>query len=82
MNADDEAKVDCIQAQADKLIQDSSPELLGAVGLPQFMLYAQRGFHLKRGAMAECGLKETLARGPPPCFSCGCITLSCLTLQY
>ena len=65
MNVDNKAKVHCILVQADKLVQDSSPELLGAVGLPQFTLYAQRGFHLKRGAMAECGSKETLARGPP-----------------
>ena len=53
MNIDDKAEGDRILAQADILVQDSSSELLGAVGLPEFMLYARRGFHPERGAMAE-----------------------------
>ena len=64
MNIDDKAEVDRILAQADILVPDSSPELLGAVGLPQFTLYAYRRFHPESGATAECGSKMTLARGP------------------
>ena len=64
MNINDEAEVDRILAQVDILVPGSSPELLGAVGLPQFTLYAQRRFGPERGATAECGSKETLARGP------------------
>ena len=63
MNIDDEVKVDHILAQADKLVPDSSPELLGAVGLPQFALYAQKRWHPKRGVTAECGSEGTLSRG-------------------
>ena len=64
MNVNNEAEVDCILVQADILVPESSPELLGAVGLPQFTLYAQGGWHPAKGAMAECGSKGTLARGP------------------
>ena len=68
MNVDDEAKVDCILAQADILadilVPDSSPELLGAVRLPQFMLYAYRRFHPESGALPSADQKGTLARGP------------------
>ena len=67
MNVDDKVKVDHILAQADVpvLIQDSSPELLGAVGLPQFTEYVRKERrHPKRGTLAECGSEGTLARGP------------------
>ena len=60
MNIDDKVKVDRILAQADILVPDSSPELLGAVGLSQYTLYAQRGWHSERGLiMAERQLEET-----------------------
>ena len=62
MNIDNEAEVDLILEEAYILVPDSSPKLLGAVGLLQFTLYAQRGLHPERGATAKCGLKETLAR--------------------
>ena len=42
MNVDDGVEVDCILVQADTLVQDSSLDLLGAVRLPQYMVYAQR----------------------------------------
>ena len=54
MNVDDEVEVDRILAQTDILVPGSSPELLGAVGLPQYTLYAQRGWHSKRRETAEC----------------------------
>ena len=50
MNVDDEAEVDCILAQADILIPDFSPEKLVAVGLPEFMLYTQRGWQQRLSA--------------------------------
>ena len=49
MNVVDEAEVDRILVQVDLLVPDSSPELLGAVGLWQFMLYVQGGWYPKRG---------------------------------
>ena len=64
MNVDSETEVNCILPQADILVPDSSPELLGAVGLPQYTLYVQKGWHLERGAMAKWGLDETLSKGP------------------
>ena len=48
MNVDDEDEVDCILAQADILVPDSSPEKMGTAGLPQFTLYAQKGWHAPR----------------------------------
>ena len=50
INVDDEAEVDHTLAQANIFASDSPPELLGGdrVGLPQFMLYAQRGWHLAK----------------------------------
>ena len=54
--------MNCIMAQDDILGPDSSPELLGAVSLPQFVLYAQRGWQAERGALAKSRLKGTLAR--------------------
>ena len=57
--------MDHILAQADLLIPDCSPELLGAVGLPQYMPYEQRGWHIEKGPMAECRPEETFpCRGP------------------
>ena len=64
MNIDDEAEVDLILVKAYILVPDSSPKLLGAIGLQRFTLYAQRGWHPERGGTAKSGLKETLARGP------------------
>ena len=43
MNVEDE--VDCILAQADIFVPDSSPEKMGTAVLPQFTLYAQKGWH-------------------------------------
>ena len=45
MNVDDEDEVDRILVQADILVPDFSLEEMGTVGLPQFMLYAQKGWH-------------------------------------
>ena len=42
MNVDDEVEVDQALLQADILVPDSLPQLLGAVGLPQYTLYVQR----------------------------------------
>ena len=64
MNVSNEIEVGRILVQADILVPDSSPKLLGAVGLPQFTLYVQRGWHPERGATAECELEGTLARDP------------------
>ena len=63
MNVGDEAKVDRILAQADTFIQESSPELWGAVqaGPLQFTLFEQKGWHPDREATAECP-------GPFPVF--------------
>ena len=84
MNVNDEAEVDCILAQADILVPDSLPNLLGAVGLSQCTLYMQRGWSLARGATAKCRLEGTLP-GAPPClthsYGSGCIMLSHLTLH-
>ena len=64
MNVDDEVEVDRILAQTNLLVPDSLTEVLGAVGLPQYTLYAKRGWHPERGATAECGLEvEALSRG-------------------
>ena len=43
MNVDDEVEEDCILAQIDMLVPDSSTEVLGAVILPQYMQYGKRG---------------------------------------
>ena len=40
-----------ILAQNDILVPDSLTEVLGAIGLPQYKLYAKRGWHPERGAM-------------------------------
>ena len=65
-NVDNEAEVDRILVQADILVPDSPPELLGAVGLSHFVLYMyiymQGGWHRERGATEECGPEGTLAR--------------------
>ena len=69
MNVDNKAKVDHIllQVGAGIHVPDSSPELLKAVGLPQFTLYVQMGLHLERGAMDKCGSTWTFP-GVPPCL--------------
>ena len=64
MNVDNEDKGGCILLQTDILVPDSLTEVLGTVGLLQYMLFAKRGWHLKRGTVAECGSEETLYRGP------------------
>ena len=64
MNVDVETELEHILAQANILVQDFSPELLGAVGLRQFTLGARKGFHAEREATSECRSKETLAMGP------------------
>ena len=61
MNIDDE--VGRILAQTDILVPHSLAKVLAAVGLPHYMLYAKRGWHPERGAMAGCGSEETLFRG-------------------
>ena len=65
MNMNDKVEVGHVLAQAGILKLDSSPELLGAIGLPQYMytLYAQREWHPERGATTECRSEETLSRG-------------------
>ena len=87
MNVDDEDEVDHILAQANKFVPDSAPELLGAVraGLPQFMLYAQRGSMAPRA-----GSNGRWRIGRDPCqgsclshgYGCGCETLPHAKLQY
>ena len=85
MNVDDKAKVDRILAQDDIIIPDSSPKLLGAVGLPQFMLYAQRGA-CREGSNRRVRSEGDSCQGSPPCLSrgygCGYKTMLHLMLQY
>ena len=64
MNVDNEVEVDRILAQTNLLVPDSLTEVLGAVGLPQYTLYAKRGWHPERGATVECGSEEPLSTGP------------------
>ena len=64
MNVDDQVEVGCILAQTDLLVSDFLTELLGAVGLPHYTLYAKRGWHPERGATTECRSEEALSRGP------------------
>ena len=83
MNID--VEVDRILVQADVLVPDYSPELLGVVKLPQYTLYVRWGWHPERGALAECGSEETFQGFPPhvSCgYGCGCKTLPCLMHQY
>ena len=60
MNVDDKVEVGRILEQTDSLT-----EVLGAIGLPQYMLYVRRGWHPERGATAEYVSEEALSRGPP-----------------
>ena len=49
MTVDDEIEVGRILAKTDIPVPDSFTEVLGAVALPQYTLYAQRGRYLERG---------------------------------
>ena len=64
MNVDNEVKVGRILALTDILVPHSLAEVLGAVELPHFTLYAKRGWHPESGATAECDSEENLSRGP------------------
>ena len=49
MTVDDKVEVGRILAPTDIFVPDSLTEVLGAVGLPQYTLYAKRGRHSERG---------------------------------
>ena len=46
------------------LVPDSLTEVLGEVGLSQYMLYAKRAWHPEREATSESASEEALSRGP------------------
>ena len=64
INIEDRTEVAHILVHSNMFVQDSSTKLLRVVGLSQFKLYAQRGWHFDRGAVAKGRLKGSLARGP------------------
>ena len=65
MNVDDEVEVGRILARTDlQLVPDSLTKALGAVGLPQYTLYAKRGWHPER-------IGEGSFQGSPPRLSRG-----------
>ena len=86
MNVDKEVEVDRILVQADILIPDSSPELLGAVGLPQYIRYMRRGDGTPRGEQRPVWIGGDPLQGSPlrllRGYGCGCKMLPHLMLQY